>query len=303
MGMVAPAGRLPEGAVVRLTEHYGRDVLEWLNRAEGIVADAAARWKVQLAGFHDAGWTSVVGIGRDQRDRLVVLKALPETDRYQQERAALDHWADDGVCRLLDADDNDQILMIEAVGDAAGGEPRPEDHARRVAAALPRLHRTPVRSGGPVPMLTDYYLGAVIPRIERRATDHDLWVGTSHVQRAVSLGRDLCSWDGQAVMLHADLYAENVLFDRAGRAVFIDPHAKVGSPAFDWAFWCIYYMPTVGFAERVALCREQVPTVFDEVLAWAVTLAVDGALYYMETGDNTANSMLEVIGSPVLAGI
>lgn len=143
---------------------------------------------VHLAGFHDAGWTSVVGVGRDQRDRLVVLKALPEAGRYQQERAALDHWA-----------------------------------------------------------------------------------------------------------------AENVLFDQARYAVFIDPDAKVGSPAFDWAFWCVYYVPTAGFAERVTLCSEQVPTMFDEVLAWSATLAVDGALYYLETGDDTASSMLAIINSPILA--
>src|SRR6266702_2167461 len=263
-GMVALASRLPEGAVVRLTEHYGRDVSEWLGRAEQIVAGAAARWNVRLAGFHDAGWTSVVGVGRDQRDRLVVLKALPETERYRQERDALDHWAGNGVCRTLAADDGDQILMIEAVGDAPGGAARPAEHARRVAEALPLLHRVSTTPGGAVPLLTDYYLDTVIPRIERRAADRARSVGPTHVRRAVSLSRDLCAATGQVMMLHSDLYAENVLFDRARRAVFIDPHAKVGSPAFDWAFWCVYYVPTAGFAERVALCREHIPAMVDE---------------------------------------
>jgi streptomycin 6-kinase len=301
--MVALASGLPEGAVVRLTQHYGQAVSEWLSRAEETLASAAAYWNVQLAGFHDAGWTSVVGIGCDRRERLVVLKALPETRRYQQERAALRHWAGKGVCQLLDADDDDQILMTEAVGGAPGGADRPADHVQRVAAAIPLLHRLSAMPGGPVPLLADYYLDTVIPRIERRAADYSLLIGPSNVRRAVSLSKSLCTLTGPAMMLHSDLYAENVLFDRTGRAVFIDPHAKIGSPAFDWAFWCVYYEPTAGFEARVALCRELVPSRFDEVLAWSMTLAVDGALYYLETGDDTAGSMLEVLDSPFLANV
>lgn len=98
-------------------------------------------------------------------------------------------------------------------------------------------------------------------------------------------------------MLHADLYAENVLFDAAGEPVFIDPHPKVGSPAFDWAFWCVYYQPTSGFADRVALCREYARGELEEALAWSLTLAVDGALYYLDVGDETASAMLAVLDS------
>jgi streptomycin 6-kinase len=100
--------------------------------------------------------------------------------------------------------------------------------------------------------------------------------------------------------LHSDLYAENVLWDEVGEPVFIDPHAKVGSPAFDWAFWCVYYVPTSGFAERVALCRQYAPAELDKALAWSLTLAVDGALYYLDTDDHQAAAMLAVLASEPL---
>jgi streptomycin 6-kinase len=91
-----------------------------------------------------------------------------------------------------------------------------------------------------------------------------------------------------------------VLFDEDSGPVFIDPHAKVGSPAFDWAFWCVYYVPTSGFVDRVALCREYAPAELDEALAWSVTLAVDGALYYLDTGDDRVAAMLTVLESEPL---
>jgi streptomycin 6-kinase len=98
-------------------------------------------------------------------------------------------------------------------------------------------------------------------------------------------------------MLHSDLYTENVLFDETGFPAFIDPHPKIGSPAFDWAFWCVYYHPMDGSTHRAALCRDRMPALFDEVMAWSVTLAVDGALYYLEAGDPTANAMMTLLES------
>jgi streptomycin 6-kinase len=294
---------LPAGAVSRLTEHYGDVVRDWLDRVEDVVRRVAARWAVDFEGYQDAGWTSVVAVGHRQSGQPVAIKAMPETARYLQERAALTHWAGHGVCRLLEADDTSQVLLLELVGDTAGGAPRPADHADRVAEALPTLHRGIAAAGGPVSLLTDYYRDSVLPRIDRRA---DVWgavVGENYVRRALAVGRELSQAESVGAMLHSDLYAENVLFDARAQPVFIDPHAKIGSPAFDWAFWCVYYVPTSGFEERVASCRAHVPALFDEVLAWTVTLAVDGALYYLEDGDTTATAMQQILRSPVFVGI
>lgn len=69
----------------------------------------------------------------------------------------------------------------------------------------------------------------------------------------------LCAPPHRRAMPHSDLYAENVLFTTSGQPVFIDPHPKIGSPAFDWAFWCVCCRPDGGFAARVALCRSRIP--------------------------------------------
>lgn len=258
-----------------------------------------------MSGYHDAGWTSVVAAGRDGADKPVIIKMLPESDRFLQERTALTYWAGAGVCRLLAADEDTQALLIESVSGTPGGADRPPNHAARVAAALHRLHQQTALpdSVGSVPLLTNYYLHEVVPRISSRAVRWNDVVGADRVTRALELCRDLATAKRTPVMLHADLYAENVLFDEHGEPVFIDPHPKIGSAAFDWAFWCVYYVPSpsAGFAERVELCRQHTSCDMDEVLAWVVTLAVDGALYYLDTEDPTAEAMLAVLSSPLLA--
>jgi streptomycin 6-kinase len=294
---------LPPGVLRRLTDHCGPGIQTWLREVPAVIATLAERWHVAEFEYHDAGWTSVVAAGRDATGRPLIIKVLPELDRFLQERAALRHWVGAGVCRLLAADEPAQALLIESVTETPGGAVRPPDHADLVAAAIHRLHQQPAVADGSVPLLTDYYLNEVVPRISRRAVRWGEIVGPAYVDRALELSSDLCAGQRSVAMLHADLYAENILFDEQGKPVFIDPHPVIGSAAFDWAFWCVYYVPTAGFDERVELCRHHTPCDMDEVLAWALTLAVDGALYYLDTEDMTADAMLAVLDSPVLGAL
>lgn len=294
---------LPSGAVRRLTEHYGDAVSGWLERAPAVLVAAADRWELNWIGYHDVGWTSLVVACRDARGEDLLIKALPERDRFLRERAALDHWAGRDACRLRDADDGEQLLLVGTVPPGPGGAPRPADHAERVARRLRRLHERPATGSGAVPLLTDYYRYTVVPRMDRRAQTLAAQVGDDRVWSALRIATRLSERVGPSVMLHSDLYAENVLFDPHQRPVFIDPHPVVGSPAFDWAFWCVYYEPTGGFAERVRLCRGNAEADMTEILEWVVTLAVDGALYYLDTNDATASAMLDVLDTPAVSAV
>ena len=188
---------VPPGTHRRLTEHYGAGVAHWLTGTDRLFADAADRWDVRLAGFHDAGWISVVAFGHLRDDQPVVLKAMPEAERFVLEKEALAHWGGDCVCRLRGASGDDQMLMIDAVGHRIGGRSRPDDHAQRVAAALPRLHR---REGtaGQVPLVVDYYRDTVVPRIEQRAHRFADVLGASRTDVAVVAFDDLESNTGWA---------------------------------------------------------------------------------------------------------
>ena len=63
----------------------------------------------------------------------------------------------------------------------------------------------------------------------------------------------------------------------------------------------MYYVPGSDFAKRVELCRRHALCDVDEVLAWAVTLVVHGTLCYLLDEAPTAEAMLTVLDSPILA--
>ncbi len=116
---------VPAGAKRRLTDHYGPGIQDWLRDIPVVIAKLAYRWRIAVSGYHDAGWTLVVAAGRDDAGRPVIIKVLSETERFQEERDALAHWAGAGVCRLVAADDAAQALLIEPVTEPPGGAARP----------------------------------------------------------------------------------------------------------------------------------------------------------------------------------
>lgn len=290
---------VPPGAIERLTAHFGARVSPWLTGATQLVRDAAARWHVRLDGFHDAGWTSVVGMGTRSDGQAVVLKATPDRARFLRERASLDHWRQAPAVDLLAGDDDHQVLLIRAVGGKAGGRPRPVDHEARVASVLRQLHERPPRYVSSVPLLADFYEAEVIPRIERRVQTLDHPISPTVVEAIVELCGKLTSADVAPALVHSDLYAENIPFSDDGAPVFIDPLANIGDAAFDWAFWSVYYLPE-GFERRLALCAEHAPCSMDRIMQWAATLVLDGALFYLETGDPRLSEMLRILSGGVL---
>lgn len=287
---------VPLGTISRLTEHYGQDVADWLLTAPRIIGEASEAWGVHLLGFYDAGWTSVIGVGT-RGDEWVVLKATPDRDRFPRERAALLHWRGVAACPLLDTDDARQVLLLRAVGNAAGGTQRPTDHEARVASAVRQLHGSPAPPSHVLPTLAEHHHGEVIPRIERRARSLEHPLSYADIEAVITLCGKLCSGRASLAVLHADLYAENVLFGGASDVVFIDPLPMVGDPAFDWAFWAIYYTPPEGFERRLALCELHAPDLVERVVKWAATLAADGALFYIETQDERVTEMIRILST------
>jgi streptomycin 6-kinase len=283
-----------------LTDHYGAGIGTWLEGADRLLSRVGDRWKVDLIGFHDEGWTSVVAEGRAPGGRTVVLKAVPESDRFHRELVALRHWPNGVACQLLDWDDTTQVLLLDAVAGRIGGAARPVDHQERVARRLAALHARRASSETDLPSLADYYRKRVMPRIRARAMRFGAEVGAARVSRVLTVAQMLCESIGPASVLHADLYAENALFDDAGKPVFIDPYPMVGPPAFDWGFWCVYYRPAAGFAERLGLSQRHAVCPVADVVAWVTTLAVDGALYYLETGDPTAYPLIDILRHAVV---
>jgi streptomycin 6-kinase len=286
-------GRVPAGCRRRLTTHYGPAVTEWLDRVPGLLRDAAAAWGLRLQDYHDAGHASALVQGISPEGQPVMVKAWYDQDRFRRETMALRHWEPINGHVLRASDPGRAVACLTLVGGQPAGRGRPVDAERAVARALARLHRRLPPPRGSAPNLDDYLREEVEPRMRRRLRRY----GGSLPRQCVDLGvsASCAPTATSAVLLHADLYQENVPFDRDGRPVFLDPLPMLGDPAFDWSFFVVYFDQAADHAQRLRLAAEESGIPARVLLPWCLRLALDGLLYYRDVGDRRERPMVRTM--------
>jgi streptomycin 6-kinase len=239
----------------------------------------------------------VLAVAETRGGYPVLLKTWYSRTRCVREVAGLRAWASGPVPRLLRCTDGLSIAMMELVGGRPGGRGMPERDEGLVTEALQGLHgaaRDPVG----FPTLEDYLADTVLPRIGRRLRT----VGVDLCDRYRVALAHLDRGSRSPVLLHADLYRENVVFDRSGRPVFVDPLPMLGDPAFDWAFWTVYYDLARDPLVRLELAARVSGISAGVLVSWCLLLCVDGLCYYREIDDPRRDRMAEVLTGLAGAG-
>ncbi|MCF3123153.1 phosphotransferase [Streptomyces arenae] len=290
-------GEVPAGCRQRLLAHYGPAVKPWLDAVPGLLARAAGRWKLTLMAYHDAGHASVIATSARPDGRPLLLKAWVDPSRFRHEVEALRLWAHGPTVEVVEAADDLAVAALELIGGQPGGSDRPRRELQMVAAAVHGLHslgRHRLRSVQ-LPLLTDYLAQEVRPQIARRMRELDLGGWRPLVEAGCAAVADLEEGSRRATVLHADLYRENVLFDWRGHPRLIDPLPMVGDPAFDWAFWSVYYELGRGTSVRLAVASRASRIPIPLLAPWCRLLAIHGLLFYVESGDPRATFMATVL--------
>jgi streptomycin 6-kinase len=295
----AALGRVPPGCRRRLIAHYGSAAAEWLDQVPVVIERAARSWESELVGYHDAGHASVLAAARNRDGEPAVVKAWFDHVRHRNEIAALRHWEAVNGHIVMAQDDEHAVALLAMVGRAPGGAPQPVDSERRVAGALARLHTLPISNVG-FPTLEHYLHGTVRLRVHQRLHRFGAQLFGPRDYQAVSLEPGPSS--SRPVLLHTDLYQENVPFTADGRPVFLDPLPMLGDPAFDWAFFVVYFDLGRDPLTRLHAASQASGIEIHTLVSWCLPLCLDGLLYYHDVKDDREPRMRDILNALTAEG-
>ncbi|MEJ8643620.1 phosphotransferase [Streptomyces sp. MS1.HAVA.3] len=238
----------------------------------------------------------MIATATDLDGRPLLLKAWVDPARYRHEVDALRLWAGGPTADVLEAADDLAVAALELVGGGPGE--RIGRRVRRRWSPLPFRDSTP--SGGAETDRTTSPARHLprrgsLPRIRRREHALDTGAWRPLVDATLPALTDLEEDPSRVTVLHADLYRENVPFDWLAHPRLIDPLPMVGDPAFDWAFWTVYYDLARGTGERLTTASRISRIPIPGLAPWCRLLALDGLLFYLETDDPRAPQMAGVL--------
>ena len=217
----------------RIRAAFGPAGAAWLDALPTLLDECAQRWSLVLGEPFDLSYNYVAAA--TQHGAPVVLKAGVPHPELHSEITAMQIFGGQGAARVLDADPERGLLLLERVfpGDVLATLcPEHDDVATRIAAdVMLRVWRTlPPERAAPFPSLERWTHG-----IDELAASAHPAFEPDLVQHAVALRRQLLDSAPDAVLLHGDLHHLNIL--RAERDdsgwLLIDPKGVIGERAYD----------------------------------------------------------------------
>lgn len=262
---------------------------DWLAELPALIAQIAAGWRIEVGDpFLPGGATAWVAPARDLAGEDVVLKVCWRHPEAAQEADGLRTWAGAGAIRLYQATELAEATVLLVERCRPGTQLRalpPDEHDLVIAGLLRRLWIKPPSGHRfrPLSDMCDYWAS----RYEQRSPAERSCLEAPLAKEGIRLLRELPRSGGDAVLLHTDLHAGNVLAAEREPWLAIDPKPYVGDPAYD-VTQHIFNGVFVENADAGALAVRMARLLdldLDRVLRWLFARAVEASPYWPGMAD------------------
>lgn len=286
----------------------GDDGRLWIERLPALIARCAHRWTLTVHPPYDnLSYNYVMPVERADGAPAVLKIGFPADNELQTELAALEQVAGRGMARLLEADPEQSVMLLERV---EPGTPlttlADDDTATRIAATVMARIWQPVAEPGRFPAIADW--GQGFGRMRLRFAGGSGPIPPQLADRAELLFAELLATQAEPVLLHGDLHHDNILSRRDGAWLAIDPKGVTGEPAYETgAFlrnpgWLAGTPDAANLTRRrIAIFAELLGLGRERLLGWAVAQAVLSAWWCIE--DNADCLDQAIVLADLFAGI
>ena len=307
---------LPE-FIQTIKNTFGEDGKRWLESLPGLLDEASRRWGlmdiqpvsnlsynfVALAQLRPESGVSrrwlqsqpapTSGPGEALQAESMILKLGVPNRELTSEIAALRFYNGHGACRLLEADPEKGMLLLEHLqpGQMLSTLEDDEQATRIAGEVMSQLWRPVPENNDSFIKLKDWFDG--FKRLRRRYNGGTGPLPEKLVETAEALSSDLLSENKDVTLLHGDFHHYNVLESERGWLA-IDPKGVIGSKGYEVGplltnpidRFLNEINPKVQTEKRIAILSEMLGMERERIRSWAICHAVLSAWWSLEDGED-----------------
>jgi streptomycin 6-kinase len=222
---------LPEHFVRTQRELYGARGEAWVENLPALIAGCERRWSLKVgAPFDNLSYNFVAPAVQADGGEIILKLGVPNKELVT-EIEALRLYDGHGICRLLDGDVAQGILLLERLQPGTMLSTIADEEATAVAAQVMGQLWRPLPAEHPFPTTATWGKG-----LERLRKEFDGGTGpfpARMVEQAERLFGELVGSSSEQVLLHGDLHHYNILRAERQPWLAIDPKGLVGEPAYE----------------------------------------------------------------------
>ncbi len=265
----------------------------WLNRLPALVDEYSRRWSLTILPPFPLSYNYVTPALLPDGSE-VVLKLGPPNTELASEMAALRHWNGRGAVRLLHAEPENGVMLLERVHPGntvldVFDIGRDDETSTRIACQVMRQiwQPPPADANG---LLTVHRWGRGLLELQN---EYDAWsrlFPRRLMEMAVDLHAGLEASADSPVVLHGDLHHQNIIQSEERGWLAIDPKGVVGERAYEVGAWLRNPLPELveGYdyrrmtARRIDIFAEELGLARERLMGWGMAQAVLSAWWEVE---------------------
>lgn len=279
---------LPPRFCRTIQEVFGETGQLWLQNLPNLLTYCEQRWQIKALPPFTLSYNYVAPAIRSNGSELVLKLGVPNPE-LSSEIASLRLFAGQGINKLLDADEEQGILLLECLRPGIMLSTLENDEqATAIAAVVMRQLWQPLPQQHPFKSVADWAQGMHHLRATFAGGTGPFPPGL--VDLAERLFSELLASMAEPMLLHGDLHHMNILSAQREPWLAIDPKGIVGEPVYETGAFLRNPCPKIArspdlkpiLARRVAQLADLLGFDRQRIIAWGIAQAVLSAWWSYE---------------------
>ena len=296
---------LPPDFLHNIRNSFGKQGEQWLADLPLLLAEAAQKWGLTIGEPMLLSYNYVCAAQRADGSDVVLKIGVPHRE-FISELTSLRYFDGDGAVRLLEANDEKYMFVLERLkpGEMLVSLEDDEERTEIACGVMTRLWR-PAPQGLPLIPLSEWFgeLSKLRPRYRGGTGPFPKRL----VERVESLLPELFAISSPPMLIHGDFHHFNVLSSERGWLV-IDPKGVIGPPEYDCCPLLFNPIPDLPYRpeavrqteRRIAILSERLGFPREHIRNWGMCFALLSAWWDLtedDTGGEYALACAEMIAS------